>query len=431
MTAKATNKAPIVSSDREQRLSWSIVSIFGLGLLILSLLLDQELSLGQGLLHIMTSTCALTTDAVALGGMASATLNALLVFIVCLLCIALSKNKLQDDMYAALLITTGFAFFGITILNSLPIICGGFLQGKREGQAASSSCFKAILATALAPFVSYVAFSPDIRLAPALRYPLAFLLGLLLGMISVRVAGHTGLFHQGYTLYNSGFADGLVALIFVAIGRFMGLTLESKPASNQSNADALGYYILFFNIALLIFCLTHNRGFANYADLIRHPGKGGRYSDDFGLVTSLTNMALVGIIGFSYIKISGGPINGPVLAAWFAYIGFAAMGKHPLNTVPILLGVSLANLIGPGQANTTSALTAAMLGTALAPISGEFGPLVGLVAGILHASTVGNVLASQAGMNLYNNGFSTGLVAAFLYPLCEAWQNTKNDRALS
>lgn len=431
MTAKETNQPPVATKDRDQRMSWSIVVIFGLGLLILSLLLDQELSLGQGLVQIMTSTCALTTDSVVLGGIASATLNSLLVFILCLVCIGLSGNKLQDDMYAALLITTGFSFFGISVFNSLPIICGGFLQGKLNGQSAASTCFKAILAAALAPFVSYVAFSPEITLVPALRFILAILLGLLLGMLAVRVAGHTALFHQGYTLYNSGFADGLVALIFVALGRFMGLPLETNPASNQSNADTLGYYILFFNIVLLVFSLTHNRGFTNYADLIRHPGKGGRYSDDFGLVTSLTNMALVGIIGFAYIKITGGPINGPVLAAWFAYIGFAAMGKHPLNTIPILLGVSLANLLGPGRADTTGALTAAMLGTALAPITGEFGPLVGILAGFIHACTVVNVLGAQAGMNLYNNGFSTGLVAAFLYPICEAWQTRKNDRTTS
>lgn len=55
--------------------------------------------------------------------------------------------------------------------------------------------------------------------------------------------------------------------------------------------------------------------------------------------------------------------------------------------------------------------------TTLAPISGYFGWPYGLLAGFLHSSVVLYTSSPVAGMNLYNNGFSGGLVAIVLYPL--------------
>ena len=53
--------------------------------------------------------------------------------------------------------------------------------------------------------------------------------------------------------------------------------------------------------------------------------------------------------------------------------------------------------------------------TTLAPISGYFGWPFGILAGFIHASVVLYTGSPVAGMNLYNNGFSGGLVAIVLY----------------
>ena len=58
-----------------------------------------------------------------------------------------------------------------------------------------------------------------------------------------------------------------------------------------------------------------------------------------------------------------------------------------------------------------------MFGTTLAPMAGEFGFLGGILTGFIHAGVVQNVGAVYSGMNLYNNGFSGGLIAIVLYPL--------------
>lgn len=100
--------------------------------------------------------------------------------------------------------------------------------------------------------------------------------------------------------------------------------------------------------------------------------------------------------------------------------GFAAYGNHLGNSLPILIGVVLASLLAPiHMPDQTVVLMAAIFGTTLAPISGKFGFVPGILAGFIHLSLVTNVTYLHAGLNLYNNGFAGGFVAAFLVPLLQ------------
>jgi len=113
----------------------------------------------------------------------------------------------------------------------------------------------------------------------------------------------------------------------------------------------------------------------------------------------------------------GGDLNGPVIGAILTIVGFSAYGKHPRNIVPIMLGVFIASLAKPWSAADPSILLAALFGTTLAPIAGRFGWHWGIVAGIVHSSAATSVGALHAGLNLYNNGFAAGIVAAVLVPV--------------
>ena len=67
-----------------------------------------------------------------------------------------------------------------------------------------------------------------------------------------------------------------------------------------------------------------------------------------------------------------------------------------------------------------SASLALLLSTTLAPIAGEFGIFAGILAGFRHSSVALNVGIVYGGMNLYNNGFAGGIVAAFLVPVIQS-----------
>ncbi len=63
---------------------------------------------------------------------------------------------------------------------------------------------------------------------------------------------------------------------------------------------------------------------------------------------------------------------------------------------------------------------AGLFGTTLAPIAGHFGIVFGVLAGFIHSALVLQTGGPVAGLNLYNNGFSGGLIAIVLYPTLTA-----------
>lgn len=65
--------------------------------------------------------------------------------------------------------------------------------------------------------------------------------------------------------------------------------------------------------------------------------------------------------------------------------------------------------------NDPAVQLACLFCTTLAPVSGYFGWPYGVLAGFIHSSVVLYTGSPVAGMNLYNNGFSGGLVAIVLY----------------
>ena len=70
--------------------------------------------------------------------------------------------------------------------------------------------------------------------------------------------------------------------------------------------------------------------------------------------------------------------------------------------------------------NHPSLQLAGLFGTTLAPVAGHFGWPFGILAGFIHSALVLQTGDPVAGLNLYNNGFSGGLIAIVLYPTVTA-----------
>ena len=111
-------------------------------------------------------------------------------------------------------------------------------------------------------------------------------------------------------------------------------------------------------------------------------------------------------------------------------VGFSALGKHIRNILPVLIGVIIASYLKIWDLNDPSSTLTLILSTTLAPITGEFGILWGIVAGFLHSSVALNVGAVYNGTNLYNNGFAGGIVAIFLVPIIQSVRSRMKPSAL-
>ena len=77
----------------------------------------------------------------------------------------------------------------------------------------------------------------------------------------------------------------------------------------------------------------------------------------------------------------------------------------------------MASLLCQWSINDPAVQLAFLFCTTMAPLSGYFGWKTGVLAGFIHASVVLHTSIPVAGLNLYNNGFSGGLIAIVLYPL--------------
>ena len=107
-------------------------------------------------------------------------------------------------------------------------------------------------------------------------------------------------------------------------------------------------------------------------------------------------------------------------------IGFGAFGKHLRNVVPVIGGVYLGSLVKVWNIYDPSVQLAALFGTALAPISGQFGWQYGVLVGFLHSSMALNTGILHGGLNLYNNGFSAGILALIIVPVIETFKKRRD-----
>src|SRR5699024_12377920 len=76
----------------------------------------------------------------------------------------------------------------------------------------------------------------------------------------------------------------------------------------------------------------------------------------------------------------------------------------------------------------TRSTSSGFIGTTLAPIAGHYGWKAGILVGLLHAGLVPNTGITHAGLNLYNNGFAGGFVAAPVVPVLDGIRERKEMR---
>jgi hypothetical protein len=321
----------------------------------------------------------------------------------------------------------GFGLFGKNLLNVWFIVIGVILYARVKGEPFSTHINTAFFGAALAPVFSEILFSTSLSLQVSL--PLSVATALLLGFTLAPAAAQLFKAHMGFSLYNMGFTAGIVGTLIVALYKSYGYVPDPVMVWARGNNVLLGAFSFAVFGSMIAFGFYLNS--AVFSKMKRLMSLSGQSPTDFialvGLDATLVNMGLTGLIGTAYVLLVGGDLNGPTIGAILTIVGFAAFGKHPRNILPIMAGVVVGSLAKPWGISDPSILLAALFGTTLAPIAGRFGWHWGIVAGFVHSSAALSVGQVHAGLNLYNNGFAAGIVAAVLVPVIMAVQ-PKHDR---
>ena len=400
--------------DRMYTLLW----IYAAALALFGLFLGPLDQILPGLATIVLTEDALITDYVLIAGPGAALINSALVTAVTLVMLRLSHEPFNGFSLVVVGLMSGFSLFGKNVVNIWPILLGSWLYAKLRREPFGKYVPTGLLSTALAPVISYIAL--DNGWGTPL---LGGLVGVLIGFILPPLSAYTYKIQNGMNLYNVGFACGLLAFILVPLISSMG----ASPATRYHWAEG---YDLPLGLALGIFCavlfllglLCSGRpawaSWAGYRRLLLTSGRApSDYLRMFGAGPVLINMGINGLIGIAFILGGGGDLNGPTVGGILTIMGFSAYGKHLRNIAPVMIGVLLGSTFLHVSASHESLQLASLFGTALAPFSGVFGWPFGVVAGLIHSAVVLQAGLPLEGMNLYNNGFSAGLVALVLYPV--------------
>ncbi|MEN6492251.1 MAG: DUF1576 domain-containing protein [Rectinema sp.] len=413
----------------------AFVVVVMLGLFLAGMIEGNIIQTFQGFFRLQVTPARLVSDFIAVEGVGPTLLNVAAVGLLGYLFVILNGLQITGAEVAALFTMMGFAFFGKTLFNCIPIMIGVSLSALIVKKKPRDYALIAMFGTAMGPLITFIAFELGMRRIFAL--PGSFVIGIGIGIVLPPIAIAMLRLHQGYNLYNVGFSAGFLGLFTASLSHAAGADI--LPLSMWSTArEPLLVAILPAIVLIALLCIVAENprhvgtGFGEaFRDFRKILTMSGRLPSDFADYVSskgsLLNAAIMGILFWLGVVLLDAPLNGPVLGGLFTIVGFSFFGKHPKNVFSVVLGIVVAIIIFGKDIYTPGPLLAILFGTALAPLAGEFGPIVGFIAGFLHLVIVDRTGAWHGGMDLYNNGFAAGLTATLIVSIIEWYRSAQDE----
>lgn len=416
---KETNMAKTTALTRKQK--FGLLALLPIYFIAAGLVIQPVDTLAPGLIAIIREPDFLITDYFVVGGIGASFLNAGVLSLVSLGVIYYLNMEMDGHTITSLCLMFGFSLFGKNLVNIWTILFGVYLYSRYHGMPLSKYIYIGFYGTSLSPIITQIMYI--MHLPYGLRLVLSIAVGAAIGFVLPPLSTHVHYAHKGYSLYNVGFASGIIATVVVSLMKSFGITTESRliwsSGNNRLFLALLG--ILFGSMAVGAVLCGGRETLAGYRRVLKTSGiAGADYLREEGMAVTVLNMAVNGLFSTLFVAAVGGELNGPTIGGIFTVVGFSSTGKHLRNIAPIMAGVYLASLTKSWNINEPSPILALLLSTTLAPVAGEFGIFVGLLAGFLHSSVALNVGIVYGGMNLYNNGFAGGIVAIFMVPVIQS-----------
>ncbi len=398
---------------------WSIV--FFSFFVISGLFLQPFRQLMHGMYLIVSNSSVLLTDYLSVGGAAATFVNAGLLGLIGIGILLALDMKPNGSITLSLLLMFGFGFLGKNILNIWTILAGDYLYSVKKKHPFKHYIIIALMSTSLAPAVNQI-FLLIVTESLFISIILSAVGGVALGFLMPPLVSHCVRMHEGFILTNAGFASGFIAISFVALFKAFGFQMITKSIWSTQYTMLLSTILFIVFIGMLINGLIwKDEPISQLWELMK---ESGRVVTDFfvlyGNFIPLINMGLVGIFYTVLTLLITGSINGAFVAGILTTVGFAGFGLSLRNAIPVTIGALIAMQLNMSNAELNTLMLITLFGTALAPFSGYFGPVWGMIAGFLHLNLTLNIGVINAGINLYNNGFAAGLVIIVLLPMASS-----------
>ena len=414
--------------------------------LVAAVCMPDRSTMFTGLGTILSSPCKISTNYFALGGYAATFLNMGLVCAISLGLFLAFKGTPNNVSTLAVVLTLGFASWGINILNIWPTIFGVMIYALVKKEKFGTQVNAMLFSTGIAPLISDL----------LLRYPnaeavgfnvtgvlLALVVGFLIGFFLPAGLAHSPKVHKGFDLYSAALPIGMTAFFLqAALFKTMGVALPAAPdtatlqiASRMTvNVFCLVVFGLCVAAAFWLGCKPKD-----YWRLLTDPALVNNFSSTYGNAVFLMNVGVFGLFILGYYNLIGATFNGVTFGIIFCMLATCNSGSHPGNVWPIMLGYFLTSLIfgwlsarlGGNFAMTINAQAICVglcYANGLSPIADKYGWQWGTLAGGMHYLLVTSVPLLHGGYCLYNGGFTAALICVILVPQLEKFLKTRDER---
>jgi hypothetical protein len=391
----------------------------------MAFLFDSVRHMWSGYLLILKSPSVLISDYLFIGGLGATLFNVATIMLMNLILLKVLKLKMTGLIFAGLFTIAGFSFFGKNIFNTFPIYLGIYFYALLRKLEIKSLIIVILFSTGISPIVSFLIFGTGWPLY--IGIPAGVIVGILSGFLLPAISMNTMKFHQGFNLYNIGFAMGILSMLYAALLRSFGINLDLGGPSSTLYHNELMTLILLLSLSFIIGAfLSDKKVYRKYLSIIKSSGRlVSDFINDYGKDVSMLNVGIMGLISMAMIMLLGFQVGGALMGAVLTIMGFAACGKHPRNALPVMFGAYLAVIVTKLSFDSVGIVIAVFFVTALAPIAGKYGVLIGILAGFLHIVITPLSYYFQGGFDLYNNGFAAGFVAAIMVPVLDSFSKDK------
>ena len=400
-----------------------------------------------GMKEILFSTCKVSTNYFGIG-FAATFLNMGIVGLFCTALCFLPGAKPVNATTLAVLLTIGFASWGMNVINMIPTILGVLLYCLVKKEKIGSQINAMMFSTGIAPLISDLLF----------RYPnaaeigfnwlglgLAIFVGLIIGFFLPAGLAHSPAVHKGYDHYSAALPIGMTAFFLRAVlYTVMGVELPSAVSNGANSWSTINIFCCIVFGLCVVFALLLGCKPKDYWALLKDPGQGVSFTTKYGNAAFLMNAGIFGLFILAYYNLTGGPATGMTLGIIFCMLATCNSGSHPGNVWPIMVGYVLTStlfgwlfkLLGVGDSYALGVgAQGIMIGlcyaNGLSPIAGKYGFGMGILAGGLHYLLVTAVPSMHGGFCLYNGGFTAALICLMFVPQLEKFCKTKEERKLT
>lgn len=400
----------------------------------------------SGLWRIVSNPSKVSTNYFAEGGYAATFFNAGTVCLVCTLLFVLTGATANAGSSLAFLLTAGFAFWGIDVLNIWPSFLGVALFCLLRRVPLKEHVNTMLFSTGIAPLVTEM----------AIRYPgtevtgftwhgivLALFIGGMIGFFLPAGLSHSPKAHKGYDLYSAALPVGLTAFFLRTILYLApGVEVPAAPSAELlkvasweiTNTFCFVMFGLCILAALAMGCRPRH-----YWCLLKDSGYSADFTKRHGNASMLMNMGVYGLFIVLYYNLTGATFNGVTFGCIFCMLACCNSGSHPGNVWPIMAGYVGASFLFAwisgvehgafSMAINAQAITVGLcFANGLSPVAGRYGWPAGILAGLMHYCLVTGVPALHGGFCLYNGGFTAALTCILLVPILETFCKTREER---